>query len=686
MVIAASPRIIALEEARAVDTVLVGSKAANLDRCGAAGLPILPGFVITTEGSRHLGDESFEEELRSAWERLAHDRGALVVRSSSTAEDLSKSSMAGRFRSVLDVRGWDRFREAVDAVVASALEVGDADGGTRPMAVLVQRQLDLTVGGVLFGVDPITGDRDHLVVEVVPSRVDDLVGGDVTAAHYVLTRSGRVVERARADAAPPLRRSLRRRLARLARDTAATLGSAQDVEWAVGRDGRLWLLQSRPVTAVADRRGPARVFGPGPVAETFPGPLRRLERDLWIDPLRDGIGRALRASGVVSERALDASPLLVTIGGRVAIDLELTGIATGTETFRRRYGPRQIVRRLAASWRIGRLRVAFPRLARSVVDDVDADLAAIPPLDSLDARVLVDLIERGRRELATVHSYEVLAGMLLPRDNDGLPASLLALDALHIGRDRGWSDDEIIARSPVVLAMTAPSLLSRDLPASVPAPVHEPSGIEALDEREALRLRARWIQELLALAVRSLARRLVSDRLLDRAELVRELHLEELFAAVDGIVPIDLEARARGIDGPPLPARFRLTPAGGVLPVEGIGEELAGMPASAGRAVGIARERVAPGSARDGSILVVGHLEPAFAPLLPSIDGLVSETGSVLSHLAILARELGVPAVVGVPDARRRFPPGTRLVVDGDSGDVHEVMADTEPDSVEVGS
>ena len=85
---------------------------------------------------------------------------------------------------------------------------------------------------------------------------------------------------------------------------------------------------------------------------------------------------------------------------------------------------------------------------------------------------------------------------------------------------------------------------------------------------------------------------------------------------------------------------------------------------------GRARHRVAPGSARDGNVLVVAHLDPALAAVLPSLDGLVSETGGALSHLAILAREMGVPTVVGVADARRRFPPGVALLVDGATGDV----------------
>jgi rifampicin phosphotransferase len=67
---------------------------------------------------------------------------------------------------------------------------------------------------------------------------------------------------------------------------------------------------------------------------------------------------------------------------------------------------------------------------------------------------------------------------------------------------------------------------------------------------------------------------------------------------------------------------------------------------------------------------VVDVLAPALATKLPGLVGLVSETGSALSHLAILAREMGVPTVVAVAGARQRFPEGSSVVVDGLTGEV----------------
>ena len=76
------------------------------------------------------------------------------------------------------------------------------------------------------------------------------------------------------------------------------------------------------------------------------------------------------------------------------------------------------------------------------------------------------------------------------------------------------------------------------------------------------------------------------------------------------------------------------------------------------------------GSPPDGSVLVVRTLDPALAVHLPRLGGLVAETGSVLSHLAILAREYGIPTVVGVAEAVERFEPGAVVLVDGTTGEV----------------
>jgi len=72
----------------------------------------------------------------------------------------------------------------------------------------------------------------------------------------------------------------------------------------------------------------------------------------------------------------------------------------------------------------------------------------------------------------------------------------------------------------------------------------------------------------------------------------------------------------------------------------------------------------------NGEILVAKQTDPGWIVLFPSISGLIVEKGSMLSHSAIVAREMGIPAVVGVKDATRILCDGDRVVLDGAAGTV----------------
>ena len=71
-----------------------------------------------------------------------------------------------------------------------------------------------------------------------------------------------------------------------------------------------------------------------------------------------------------------------------------------------------------------------------------------------------------------------------------------------------------------------------------------------------------------------------------------------------------------------------------------------------------------------GAILVLRILHPHLAPLLPRVAGLVVEEGAILQHATTLARECGIPAAVGIRDARSLFQNGEVLDVDGYTGKV----------------
>jgi pyruvate,water dikinase len=71
-----------------------------------------------------------------------------------------------------------------------------------------------------------------------------------------------------------------------------------------------------------------------------------------------------------------------------------------------------------------------------------------------------------------------------------------------------------------------------------------------------------------------------------------------------------------------------------------------------------------------GDILVCPFTDPAWTPLLRIAAGVVTETGGVLSHAAIVAREQAIPAVLGIPGATRALHDGTLITIDGTTGTV----------------
>ncbi|HEX7350978.1 PEP/pyruvate-binding domain-containing protein, partial [Brachybacterium sp.] len=98
---------------------------------------------------------------------------------------------------------------------------------------------------------------------------------------------------------------------------------------------------------------------------------------------------------------------------------------------------------------------------------------------------------------------------------------------------------------------------------------------------------------------------------------------------------------------------------------------LRGTPASGGVARGTARCVRGPQDFRrvqPGEVLVCHATDPAWTPLFTVAGAVVTETGGVLSHAAIVARELGIPAVLAVPSALAEIPDGALVTVDGDAG------------------
>lgn len=218
-------------------------------------------------------------------------------------------------------------------------------------------------------------------------------------------------------------------------------------------------------------------------------------------------------------------------------------------------------------------------------------------------------------------------------------------------------------------------------------------------QRENLRFDRTKIFGLARRLFRGVGRQLTRLRALRRDDDVFYLTLDEIFAYVEGRSVVSdlaglvaLRRREYGAfrRSPAPPDRFLTRGATGVwaaLPqllaasdlLRGDGEPdddpnlLRGTPCCPGVVEGVVRvaRSAADAEGLDGEILVTARTDPGWAPLYPSCSGLLIERGSLLSHSAVVARELGLPTVVGIPGGLMdRLETGQRVRMDGGTGEV----------------
>ena len=292
------PLVVPLDQYAAAD--LIGSKAAGLQRLMRDGRRVPPGFVVTTAAYRRVAGVAAADErdspeawplppalvgaIGTAYERLVGpsgaDQPAVAVRSSATLEDLPDAAFAGLYATGTGIRGVEEALRWVQrcwaslydpAAVAYRREHGFAEGRAA-MAVIVQRLIPAEVAGVAFTVDPVSGQRDRVVLNAAWGLGASVVDGLVEPDTFVVERNGpRIVSRTigdkatRAGATPTAPREavpveLRRQptlddptisaIAELALRAEALWEQPVDVEWALA-NGQVWLLQSRPATGIA---------------------------------------------------------------------------------------------------------------------------------------------------------------------------------------------------------------------------------------------------------------------------------------------------------------------------------------------------------------------------------------------------------------------------------------------------
>ncbi|MEZ4561858.1 MAG: PEP/pyruvate-binding domain-containing protein [Thermomicrobiales bacterium] len=346
----AMPVVLDLGYLRSRDLPVVGGKAANLGELIGMGMPVPPGFaistaaydaVVTTNGLSPLLDqaaatgnggparaafaaavipEPVATTIQAAYRAMGG--GSVAVRSSATAEDLPGAAFAGQQDTVLGIQDEVALITAVrqcwgslwsDRAISYRQQRGFA-GEKVALAVVVQRMVAADAAGVMFTANPVTGARNQTVIDASTGLGEAIVSGLVTPDHLVLQRglSGwRVIKQQRGERsieiresrsggvehvrteggeAPAVPISVAKHLARLGAQIAAHFGAPQDIEWAWA-DGKTFILQSRPITALPappSRLPGGRSGGPTEYFQIRPYPL---DATTWTPAVTRAIGR-----------------------------------------------------------------------------------------------------------------------------------------------------------------------------------------------------------------------------------------------------------------------------------------------------------------------------------------------------------------------------------------------------------
>ncbi|HET7684933.1 MAG TPA: PEP/pyruvate-binding domain-containing protein [Candidatus Limnocylindria bacterium] len=722
-----APAVRRLADLRSADAAEVGGKAAQLGELIAAGARVPDGLVMTVAAGGLSADER-GSLLRAGAADLGD--GPFAVRSSGVAEDGAERSFAGMYETVLDVSA-DGLPAAADRVLSSAqgaqaAAYGPAANGE--MAVIVQRMIGPAAAGVALTADPISGNRRACVITAVRGLGERLVSGASVGDEWVVADG---IAAARRQPEQAIDRDQALQVAQEARRIEAVMGVPQDIEWAIDADGGLWILQARPMTALPpdvswEPPAPGAYtrqlrFGEWisePVTPLFESwLLTAMEERTHAGYLQEIGQRIPRPYHVVvngwyfytinwaTPKAF-ARNLPNMLWHLIRSPRTVAGINPSTV--------RHAVPLLERKWRT-ELRPRF----RAAVDDAEgrveqmpvtelpaliddlADLAGesfmwVTALAGAAYKLEVNLAQFYRRHLAPSlggSHLPLLTGFEAPTD----PArhAVASLDWWHAPGPRGRSATRPPAdHAALVEARHAAEEAAFATLASSPRRLRSFRKVLA-DAQHLVPVREEQVSELtiawpvMRRAVLRIGEALASAGVITEPDDVFFLTRDEVLSALsDGgqASPVDVAARRATRDEqarlvPPLfvgrvhPLLKKLIDgmAGVLGAVPSATAIVSGTPAAPGRASGVVRVIRGPqqfDELEPGEILVASLTAPAWTPLFTRAAAVVTDVGSPAAHASIIAREYGIPAVVGCGDATARLRTGMRVTVDGTAGNV----------------
>jgi pyruvate,water dikinase len=614
------------------------------------------------------------------------------------------------------------------ASASGARVAGYEPHANRGIAVIIQQMVMPAAAGVALTADPISGDRSTCVVTAVPGTAERLVSGAALGDEWVV-RDGVAKPRRQPERAIDRRQAAE--VAREARRIAGTRGAPQDIEWAIDKDGTLWIVQTRPMTALppdVSWNPPApgfytRTYRFGewisePVTPLFESWLLTAMEErthaFYLEALGQRISRPYHvvvngwyfysmnwATPAAFARNMPSMLLHLVRSPRT-----LAGILPATvrhafpiieRIWREDLQPRYRAAVRSAEGRVETLPVGeLPALIDEMAELAGEYFGSIAALTGAAYKMEINLAGFYRKHLAGPIGGSHLALLVgfAPQADPGGHA-IATLDWWYppqpIPSGGATPDDD---RGRVVEMRQEAEAAALAALASSPRRLRAFQRLLA-DTRHLIPVRDEQVRELtlpwpvMRRAVQRIGEELVGRGLIERADDAFFLTRAEVLGALEGTsLPPSVNVSARrakreeqadlvspmfvGRMHPMLKAMWGRYPRlmGAIRSDTAL---VSGTPASPGRATGsvrVLRGQEEFNELKAGEILVASLTAPAWTPLFNKAAAVVTDVGSAAAHAAVIAREYGIPAVVGCGDATARLQTGMRVTVDGSTGNV----------------
>ena len=233
------------------DIALVGGKGASLGEMINAGIPVPNGFIITTEAYQKPLDE---REIFKAFDSLNATK--VAVRSSATSEDSQNTSWAGQLETYLNVTRNNLIKSikkcwaSLDSPRAiSYAQENNLNQDKQKVAVVIQKMIDSKISGVMFSANPVTSDKNQIMIEACFGLGEFLVQGLVTPDNFLVCKKNFQIIKKTINL-NTLSDNQIIELAKLAVHIEKHYNFPQDIEWAIDKDNHIFILQSRPITTL----------------------------------------------------------------------------------------------------------------------------------------------------------------------------------------------------------------------------------------------------------------------------------------------------------------------------------------------------------------------------------------------------------------------------------------------------